>query len=443
MKNDLEHEELVLVEKINALLNSKTSLEGVFKAIIEGMVDVFGYYSSGAYLLSKDKKHLTIKDYYLDLKITGRIQKLLGFNLKGYKIPLFEGSLLKNALDEKQILVVKEKKEVVRVVEHHTLDQRLRKLAGPITMISGIKSGVGIPLLARGEVVGMFGIGRKEGDFGEEDLRRLKAFGVQAGLAIEKAKIYSKLEDYSRNLENMVAEKTRELKAAQKRLIITEKFAALGRLAAGVAHEINNPIGNISLSVELLKKREADPYKIEKLNIIMDQVDIASKIVKNLLVYSRESELRFEMIDLNSVILKTLELSEHNLSISNIRIVKELAPGLPLIIGDSKKLQQVILNIITNSIQAMPKGGALTLRSHIEDESVIIEIDDTGPGIPMELRDKVFDPCFTTKDLSTSAGLGLSVSKGIIEDHNGSIMIVDSERHGTKVVIRLPIDEGL
>jgi signal transduction histidine kinase len=438
MDRDLEHEELVLVEKINTLINSKTSLEEVFKAIIEGMVNVFGYYSSGAYLLSDDKKYLFIQDYSIPNKISRAVEKLVGVKLKGYKIPLFEGSVLKLAIEDKEPIVVSDLQGLKQLLEHHSDKAYLRKLAGTVAKMSGLKSGVGIPLLADDEVVGMLGISSNEHDLNDTDVRRLKAFGVQAGLAIKKAKMYEELEDYSRSLESRVEKKTRELELTQGKLIESEKFSALGKLAAGVAHEINNPLGNISLSAELILMKETDPYKVKKLEIVLEQVESASRIVKNLLDYSRESELAIEQVDINREVEKALNLSKNNLRLSKVKLVKELAPDLPILNADPKKLQQVFLNIITNAIQAMADGGTLHLATYKEDGVIVVELDDTGPGIPSEIRDKVFDPFFTTKDLSTSAGLGLSVSKGILDEHQGSIEIRDSAIDGTRVLIKLP-----
>jgi signal transduction histidine kinase len=438
MDRDLEHEELVLVEKINILINSKTSLEEVFRAIIEGMVNVFGYYSSGAYLLSDDKKYLFIKDYSIPNKISRAVEKLVGFKLKGYMIPLFEGSLLRRAIEDKEPIIVSDMQGLKKWLEHHSDNTNLKKLAGLVAKMSGLKSGVGIPLLADDEVVGMLGISSNEQYLNHTDVRRLKAFGVQAGLAIKKAKMFEELEDYSRYLEKRVEEKTTELEQTHEKLIESEKFAALGRLAAGVAHEINNPLGNISLSAELILKKENDPYKVNKLELVLEQVENASSIVKNLLAYSRRSELAIEQVNINREVDKTLELSKNNLRLSKVDLVKELAPDLPTLNADPKKLQQVFLNIITNAIQAMADGGTLHVSTYLEDGFVVVELDDTGPGVPLEIRDKIFDPFFTTKGLSTSAGLGLSVSKGILDEHEGSIEIRDSDKKGTKVLIKLP-----
>ena len=442
MAKDLEHEELVLVEKINSIINSKTSVDEVFKAIIEGMIDVFGYYSAGAYLLSADKKHLVVKDYYIDGTIARGIEKLVGFSLIDYRIPLFKGSILKKSIESKGPLIIKARSELEMVVKHHTTSPTLRKLIRPIVKLSGLKSGVGIPLVADDEVVGMLGISSREHDPNEEDIRRLKIFGVQAGLAVKKAKMYEELEDYSRHLEKRVEQKTGELEQTQRKLIESEKFAALGMLAAGVAHEINNPLGNISLSAELLLKKEGDPYKIRKLENILESVGITSRIVKNLLAYSRRSELSFELADVNGLVEKALELSENTLKVAGINLIIKLSSELPAIKVDSKKLQQVLLNIITNAVQAMPDGGELYVSTYAEDGFVILELDDTGPGIPVEIRDKIFDPFFTTKDLSTSAGLGLSVSQGILGEHDGSIEIRDSDIKGTRVLIKLPGGRG-
>jgi signal transduction histidine kinase len=438
MDRDLEHEELVLVEKINLLINSKTSIDEVFKAIIDGMVNVFGYYSAGAYLLSEDKKHLIIKDFFIDSRVGRGIERLIGFKLKGYKIPLFDGSLLKTAMDNMSIIMVNNFSEIKKIIEHHTAKSSLKRLAAPLAEMSGLRSGVGIPLVAENEVVGMIGISSSERNLNEKDVQMLQTFGVQAALAIKKAKMYEELEDYSKNLELKVDEKTKELRLAHIRLIESEKFAAMGKLAAGVAHEINNPLGNISLAAELIMKRENDPYKIKKLEMVLEQVENTSEIVKNLLAYSRGSELKLRRIDLNNEIEKTLSLSKHQLTISKIDLTMNLSSDLPEIEADPKKLQQVFINIITNATQAMAKGGTLTVTTYQDNGYIAVEFIDSGTGIPKNVRDKIFDPFFTTKEMSTNTGLGLSVSRGIINEHHGTIEIENNRKRGTKMTIRIP-----
>jgi len=416
-------------------------VEGGFKAIIEGLVKVFGYYSSGAYIMSEDRTHLVIKEYNINRRVSKGIERLAGLRLRGYKVPLFEGSALKRSVETGEPIFVRGKKEITGIIAEHTTDPRLKKLAGPITRLTGLKAGVGIPLVAEGNVVGMLGISSEKEDLTKKDVKRLGAFAVQAALAIRKAQMIEELADYSKNLEEKVALKTRELETAHQRLMEQDKFAALGKLAAGVAHEINNPLGNISLTVELMMKKESEAHKKRKMELVLEQVDNASRIVKGLLAYSRESKLEMREIDLNREVEEALGLSKNNLKISDIDIVKKSSPGLPRIRGDPKKLQQVFLNIITNGIQAMEGGGTLYINTYEKEGNAVVEIDDTGPGIPKDIRDSVFDPFFTTKDLSTSAGLGLSVSKGIIDEHKGSIEIRDSTVKGTKVVIKLPAGE--
>jgi signal transduction histidine kinase len=442
MVREFEREELDLINKINTLINSETTLEKVFGAIIDGMVNIFGYYSSGAYLLNPVKTHLIVKDYFIENKVARGIERLVGNKMKGYRIPLFEGSILKKSIDNREPIIITKQSEIKKLIEHHTTNPNLRKLAGPISRLSKLKSGVGIPLVADDEVVGMFGISSKERNLTKEDVQRLKSFGVQAGLAIKKANTYEELESYSKDLEKKVEEKTQKLKFAQGRLIESEKLASLGKLSAGVAHEINNPLGNISLSAELILKREKDPYKINKLEAILDQVEATSEIVKNLLAYSRKSELELTKVNLNMLIDRAIKLSKPNFFLPKIELKTNLSTDIPTINGDSKKLQQVFINLISNSLQAMPKGGTLVISSYYKGSQVITEFSDSGTGIPEDIRDKVFDPFFTTKELSTNAGLGLSVCKGIVDEHKGSIQIKEDDDKGATIVIKLPIDGG-
>ncbi|MFQ6137463.1 MAG: sensor histidine kinase, partial [Candidatus Hydrothermarchaeales archaeon] len=259
-------------------------------------------------------------------------------------------------------------------------------------------------------------------------------------LAIERAKLYEELKEYSEHLEQKVEERTRELREAQQQLIQSEKLAAIGQLAAGVAHEINNPLANISMYTQMLMEKEKDSARREKLEVIEGQVGIAARIVGHLLDFSRQSEPKTTQLDLNKEILETLSFLNHQMYISNIEIVKDLDADLPKIYADSGQLRQVFLNLISNAIEAMPRGGRLTLSTKKEDGEIEIGIADTGVGIPKEDISKIFDPFFSTRGVGKGTGLGLSVSLGIIERHAGRIEVESEVGVGTKFTIKLPIE---
>lgn len=230
-----------------------------------------------------------------------------------------------------------------------------------------------------------------------------------------------------------------DIEATQRQLIQSEKLASLGQLAAGVAHEINNPLANISLSAQMLLQDVKDKKIRQRLLKIEDNVDRATRTVKNLLDFSRTPEFHPSYADINGLLAKTLDILKHETK--RMEVVKKLDEELPDVLADPRQLQQVFINIITNACQAMPNGGRLTLRTGQIGDTVEIEISDTGEGIPPENLTRVFDPFFTTRKAGKGTGLGLSISYRIVERHGGHIDIKSETGKGTAFTIRLPAGE--
>lgn len=244
-----------------------------------------------------------------------------------------------------------------------------------------------------------------------------------------------------------------ERKQTEEELSRSEKLASLGQLAASVAHEVNNPLAGIMVYVKLLLKKyrngeiqsestEGQLVKIEK------ELDRTTRIIRNLLDFARQSEPSMRPIEINKVIEAALLLVGNQINLENISLEKELDPGLPLVLADADKIQQVLINIILNSIQAMPEGGKLTISTSTTDSIKIkdtfkncvrIDIRDTGVGIPKENLHKLFTPFFTTKEKGTGVGLGLSVVHGIIGKHKGKIDVESEPNVGTTFSIYLEV----
>ncbi|MBC7788633.1 MAG: response regulator [Anaerolineae bacterium] len=227
------------------------------------------------------------------------------------------------------------------------------------------------------------------------------------------------------------------------RLVETERLAAVGQLVAGVAHEVNNPLSTISAFAQLLLRDgglSADQR--ESLDVIQGETVRASQVVKDLLTFARRSESQPQPLDLNELIERTVRVSGYELGGKHIVVHTTLAPLLPSVYGDPRQLQQVILNLVTNAVQAMAADGSGTLRitSRTERDKVVLEVADTGPGVPERARAHIFEPFFTTK--SEGTGLGLSVSYGIVTAHGGTITIASTSRDGTVFRVSLPCDVG-
>ena len=251
-----------------------------------------------------------------------------------------------------------------------------------------------------------------------------------------------KLLDWGKTLEQKVEERTEELRKTENQLIQSDKVASLGKLAAGVAHEINSPLtGILTYSSLLLQaKKEGDPEK-EDLEVIVNETNRCKMIVKGLLDFARQTEPRKALFDINEVIDKSINLISHQASIQNVKIERKIKPNLPKTMLDVGQIQQVFINILLNAIEAMPQGGTLTVSSEIEDKVAAIRFTDTGIGIPQENLPKILDPFFTTKKQGKGTGLGLSVSYGIIERHRGKLEVKSKVGKGTTFTVKLPIKE--
>lgn len=252
-----------------------------------------------------------------------------------------------------------------------------------------------------------------------------------------------------RGCEGVAKDMTR-LRTMTEQLLSQEKMASVGQMAAGVAHEINTPLGIILGYAQLMKddfSKGEEAY--ENLEVIERQVKACRKIVADLLKFSRQSESRRVELDISEVIEDVLAISEHNLNINHIQVKRDFSPHLPRIIGDAEKLRQVIVNLINNAKYAMEKGGEIRISTRYEQEKgeVVARIEDTGSGIDEEIKSKVFDPFFTTKPVGKGTGLGLSVTYGIIQDHGGTITLEspisrgdsNTKQQGTAFEIHLPV----
>jgi two-component system NtrC family sensor kinase len=233
-----------------------------------------------------------------------------------------------------------------------------------------------------------------------------------------------------------------ELESRQEQLVQSRKIAAVGTLTSGIAHEINNPINNLSLTLEsLIESHETmDPdERMELYQEALDQVERASDTVKNLLEFSRANHPKLEAVSLEEVIDKTARLFNNEFKLNKVRFSKEIQGPLSSLLLDKGGVQQVLVNLFLNGMQAMPKGGELKVVLERNKGEVRIDVTDTGVGIPPENLEKVFDPFFTTKKEGEGTGLGLSVSYSIIRKHGGRMQVQSTAGVGTTFSIFLPM----
>jgi two-component system, NtrC family, sensor kinase len=248
------------------------------------------------------------------------------------------------------------------------------------------------------------------------------------------------LEAWGRTLEDKVDQRSRELLAMQVRMARTERLASLGMLSAGVAHEINNPLGGVlALTALALEDIPADDPNRESLEEVVRQAQRCKAIVKGLLDFSRQSVSSPEPVELGRAAQEALNLVRPQAAFFNIELVCAFEPNLPPVMADRAELQQVILNIVMNAVQAMDEQGRLTLTTSSSDGFAELAISDTGHGIPPDRIGHVFDPFFTTKDESKGTGLGLSIAYGIVSKHGGTIAVESEVGVGTTFTIRFPV----
>jgi len=227
-------------------------------------------------------------------------------------------------------------------------------------------------------------------------------------------------------------------------LLQAEKMAALGQTISGVAHELNNPLATIQSWAERLSERALEPSVRRGVETILSESERAARIVRSLLTFARKRQTTRAMVDVNQVVRETLALRAYEQRVNNIAVIVALATGLPHVFADGQQVQQVLLNLIINAEQAMLSAngrGVLVVRTWHDPhyESVILEINDDGPGIPDELQPKIFDPFFTTKGVGQGTGLGLTVAYAIVQEHGGRIRLESHPSAGASFYVELPI----
>lgn len=236
----------------------------------------------------------------------------------------------------------------------------------------------------------------------------------------------------------------RELKDRQEDLIQAEKLASLGQLAASVAHEVNNPLSGVLIYTQLLSKKIAnhtfsEQEALDYLSKMESEISRSSRIIRNLLDFSRQSKPVLRPVDIDQVIQQVLSLVNHQAELQKVEVVREVSPQLPTVMADFDQLRQVMLNLTLNGIQAMPEGGQLTIRATQVGDEIRIDVQDTGCGISEENLEKLFTPFHTTKERGLGVGLGLAVVRGIIERHQGRIEVHSEVDKGTTFTIYLGI----
>jgi len=251
------------------------------------------------------------------------------------------------------------------------------------------------------------------------------------------------IEGWTQTLEHRVQQRTQELQQVQDQLVRAGKMAAIGELAAGVAHEINNPLtGVLTFSSLILKKvDENHPWKKDLENIVQ-QTTRCRNIVRGLLDFARQRKPDKKEWDIHTLIDRTITLVENQAPFQNIKIVKNFKPDMPMLFIDGDQIQQVFMNIVINAADAMAgNGGTLTIKTEVRNGGAEISFIDTGCGMTREQLSKLFTPFFTTKETGKGTGLGLAISYGIIQSHSGEIEAESEIGRGSTLKVKLPVEK--
>ncbi len=400
--------------EVSKAMSTTTNLDMLIQLILDLMMKETKADNASLMLVDQKEQELRIKSAVgLPQEIINSSRIKIGESISGYVVEKGEPLLLVGGVkDDKRFknLVVKEK----------------------------ISSAIIVPLKLKGRVIGVLNLSSysKEDNFSEKDLQLFTIFAEQAAVMISDSQMHAELQKRLLELESAYE----RLRISQEQLLRSEKLSAVGQLAAGVAHEINNPLATLLGYVQVLQREvQKDDKKSKYLGIMEGEINRVSRIVHGLLDFARQREPRLERLNINEVIEDTLIITEHQLHrFHEIKIEKNLSQDILDIFGDRAQLQQVFINLIINASQAMPQGGILKITTKMDGEveyliqkiaqehsprKVIVEFKDTGSGIPPEIQGKIFDPFFTTKDPGKGTGLGLSVAYSIVERNHGKIIV--------------------
>lgn len=307
-----------------------------------------------------------------------------------------------------------------------------------LLLVEGLHAAIAAPLRHDRRLIGIITVAHPEPEhFSQSNLRLLRSIGEQAALAVRNAQLHEALQSYAQNLESMVEARTRELRLAQAALIQSEKLAAVGRLAAGIAHEVNNPLQPIlnCLEVALEDLEHNQPVDPESLRVAESEVQRIKGIVSRLLDFARPDTKELIEVDLHSLVNEVTILVNRQLVQSGVRLITRLEPTRP-IRGVPAQLKQVLLNLVLNALQSIEGQGTITIEVTSATEGALLRVIDTGSGMDENTLQHIFEPFFSTKDDGT--GLGLSVTYGIIQGHGGTIEVHSSPGAGSCFAIWLP-----
>ena len=403
---------LKILHTVAEAVSRTLDVDQVLRTALDALTNVTGHEISSLHLLSPDGKTMHLMG---DRGLSPRMRELNQVLLMGEMGLIARVAATGQTLNHANVMEAPD----------------LLPAAKPIVRRDRIRAFVCVPIHSRGRILGTLSLGRRNGQpFDEPEIALVEATADQIGIALDNARLYS---ETRRQLE--------ELQLAQTQLVRAEKLSAVGELASGVAHEINNPLTTILGQAHLLLARQdMTEYVRERLTVIAEEASRAARIVQNLLVFARHYPPERRPTLLKDLVVRVLDLVAYQLEKDKIRTVTQFEDAPPLLV-DEHQLQQVLLNLVQNAHHAMAKHRSerlLTVRVRATRQHAVIEVLDTGPGIAPEVLPRVFDPFFTTKPPGEGSGLGLSVSYGIVTEHGGRLRGENRPEGGAVFTIELP-----
>lgn len=403
----------------NSGLMESLDIDEILRLVLEGVTKNIGFDRARLYLVNEKRN-------VLECKMAVGIDEE---RIKGISLPLDPGdNVVSRSIFEKQPFVIPDAKNDPRVNLVIKEKFNLHLL-------------VAIPLLVKEKALGAIAADFIEPNrhITKEALESMMAYAQQAGLAIHNAFMYQELKTFSQQMEEKIRKITSDLKKTEAQLIRSEKLAALGQLAAGIAHEIRNPLTSINILIHsIAEKFPSIDSNQEDFKVLEEEIHRINEIVDQFLRFAKPAPPLLQKADLVSIVEEILQLLRPQIDKQNIAVEKEFQP-LPIILMDREQMKQAILNLLMNAIQAMPGGGHLELsgRNSEEGQWIYISIRDSGTGISEEDMSKLFDPFFSTKE--GGIGLGLSITHRIIDQHHGKIEVESAPGKGTLFTVWLPI----
>ncbi len=401
------------------------NLDETLELILQGVAKGIGFDRVRLYLLDEEKRQL-----FCRVAVGVEKEKIQNLSLPYDR----EDNMVSRAIMEGRPFIVEDASRDPRV----NLD---------LISFLDVKSFAVVPLLSREKVLGGIAADNliSETLITEKKVKSLMIFANQAALALENALMYEELKKFSGELEDRVRKASARLEETQRQLFQSEKLAALGKLSAGIAHEIRNPLTSIKILIYSLADEMATEASREKdLAVIEAAIGQVNNIIKQFLDFARPRPPSPEPLDVRAVLEDTLALLVYEMDAQQVSVEKNYGPDLPPVPMDREQMKQVFLNLLLNAMQAMEGGGAVKIRTGWKANGgdgkrhfAEIAIGDTGPGMPPEIRDKIFEPFFSTKE--EGIGLGLPIAQRIVEEHGGEIRVESSPGEGATFTVILPL----